>query len=245
MKPQKFIVVSDPHGKEADQTAIAATLSFVREFRPAIQIIAGDVWNFAAIRKGAGEDEQAESMQDDFDDGSRFVDAFFLGGSKNYLMMGNHDARVWDLCRDSKAVRRNFGERMVADIEKTAKRNKAELVPYDSRLGIVELGHLKVIHGYHAGIGACRTHAQIYGNCIFGHVHSIEAYQVPGIEQREARAIGCLCKLDQDYINRKTAKLRWAHGWAYGWLFDDGTYQLHQARSVKGKFYASTEIKTY
>jgi hypothetical protein len=119
------------------------------------------------------------------------------------------------------------------------------MLPYDAELGIYELGKLTVLHGYHAGVGATRMHANIYGNSLFGHIHTIESAPVASREPAEARSIGCLCRRDMGYINRKTAKLRWAQGWAYGVLFNDGTYQLFQTRNIGGRFYAATEIKSY
>jgi len=244
-KPKRFIVVSDIHGSQADNQATRATLSFTRDFNPDIRVIAGDLWDFSAIRKGASDDERQVSMRDDFDAGADFADAFFEKGRENHLMLGNHDVRAHDLCHSPDAVLRDLGMKMVEDINYVASRNKAKLWPYDSRYGVMEIGFLKVVHGYHTGASACAHHSRIYGNVIFGHVHSVEAFQTPGLKQQEARAIGCLCKLDQDYADRKTGKLRWAHGFAYGWLFEDSTYQLHQARSVEGKFYASKEITAY
>jgi len=245
MSIKKFMVVCDIHGHQLDATATNAALAFAKDFNPEIRVIAGDLWDFSAIRKGASDEERKISMADDFEAGTRFADSFFKGGKQNTLMLGNHDVRVYDLTLSTDAVRRDLGEKMVQDIGMVAKKNKAALVPYDSRTGVINIGHLSVVHGFHTGVGACASHSRIYGNVIFGHVHSIESFQTPGLKQQEARAIGCLCRLDQDYVNRKTGKLRWAHGWAYGWLFEDGTYQLHQARSVEGKFYASGEIKVY
>jgi hypothetical protein len=119
------------------------------------------------------------------------------------------------------------------------------MLPYDSDLGVLRLGKLSVLHGFHAGVSACRTHATIYGNCLHGHIHSIEVASVASREPVEARSIGCLCLRDMDYVNKKTGKLKWAQGWAYGILFADGTYQLFQARNINGQFYAASEIKTY
>lgn len=244
-EPLRFIVVSDVHGDEQDHAATAAALAFTKDFNPDIRVIAGDLWDFSAIRNGASEKERTKSMEADFAAGEDFANCFFRGGRKNHLMLGNHDVRVYDLESSPDAARSGLGKRMVADIKRVAKDNSAKLWPYDSRYGVLEIGHLKVVHGYHTGASACASHSRIYGNVIFGHVHSIESFQTPGLKQQEARAIGCLCKLDQDYADRKTGKLRWAHGFAYGWLFADGTYQLNQARSVDGKFYASHEIQSY
>jgi hypothetical protein len=184
-------------------------------------------------------------MAEDYEDGVIFANRFFKGGKENHLMMGNHDVRAFDLSQSCDGVKGDLGQRMVLDIEALARKNKAKLWPYDSRLGVLEIGKLKVVHGYHTGMSACATHSRIYGNVIFGHVHSIESFQTPGLQQQEARAIGCLCKLDMDYVNRKTGKLRWAHGWAAGYLFEDGTYTLWQIRGINGKFYAPTGLQCF
>lgn len=244
-KPKKFIVASDIHGDKQDPYAVEACLRFVSDFKPDIRVIAGDLFEFAAIRSGASNEERSESMSADFGAGSGFANRFFAGGRENHLMLGNHDVRAYDFARCVDATRRELGERMVDDIKRLARKCRARIYPYDSRHGVMEIGRLKVVHGFHTGMAACAHHSRIYGNVIFGHVHSIESFQTPGLSQQEARAIGCLCRLDMDYADRKTGKLRWAHGWAYGWLFPDGTYQLHQARSIEGRFYASTQITAY
>ncbi len=80
-----------------DKRATDACLAFTRDFRPEIRVIAGDLWDFAAIRKGASEDERAKSMRDDFASGAAFARNFFKGGKENHLMLGNHDVRIYDL----------------------------------------------------------------------------------------------------------------------------------------------------
>lgn len=244
-KPRRFVIVSDIHGDEADPRACAAALAFTADFKPDIRVIAGDLWNFAAIRKGADAKDRGRRMASDFEAGQSFAQRFFAGPGEKHLMLGNHDVRPWDMLDTQDAVIHELGERMVADIKAVATRAGAKLWPYDSREGVLKLGHLTIVHGYHTGANAAASHSRIYGNVVFGHVHSIESYQTPGLRQQEARAIGCLCKLNPDYANRKTGKLRWSHGWGYGFLFSDGTYQIHQARDVGGKFYASTEIHAY
>ena len=242
---KRFTICSDVHGSLLDTVATKACLSFVREYKPEIRVIAGDLFDFAAIRKGATDDERALSMRDDFEAGSRFALEFFKGGKENHLMLGNHDVRAWDLRDSTDAVRADLGQMMVRDIEGLARGCKAKLWPYDSREGVLEIGHLKVVHGYHTGVSACASHSRIYGNVVFGHVHSIENYQTPGLRQQEARAIGCLCNLNPDYANRKTGKLRWAHGWAAGHVFEDGTYSIFQVRGVNGQFHAPSAFRFY
>lgn len=242
---KRFVIAPDVHGSEQDYEATSAILRFTKEFKPEVRIIAGDLWDFAAIRNGATPEEKAQSMAIDFMAGCDFASTFFKGGKENHLLLGNHDVRLWDMAQSLDATKRDLAERMIADVMGHVKKWNAKLWPYDSRHGVLRLGHLTVVHGYHTGANACAAHARIYGNVVFGHIHSIEAFQTPGLDQKEARSIGCLCKLDMDYAARKTGKLKWAQGWAYGWLHDDGTYTIHQARKIGDKFYASTDIKAY
>lgn len=242
---KRFVIAPDIHGSEQDPYAVEAIHRFVGDFKPEIRIIAGDLWDFAAIRNGASPEEKAQSMATDFAAGCYFANRFFHGGKENHLMLGNHDVRVYDMAQCQDGAKRDLATRMVDDIRALAKKNKATLWPYDSRHGVLKIGHLTVIHGYHTGANACATHARIYGNVVFGHIHSIESFQTPGLEQKEARSIGCLCRLDMDYASRKTGKLKWSHGWAAGMIFDDGTYSIFQARSINGKFVCPTQFKEY
>ena len=244
-KPRRFVVCSDNHGDMADATATEALFAFIADYKPVIRIHAGDNWDFRQLRRGVSDDEKAASLQDDWDCGARFLERFFKGGTTNIFLRGNHDERLWDFRESATGLLRDYAADGIKRVEGMMKRLGAKMLPYDAELGIYELGKLTVLHGYHCGVGAARQHANIYGNSIFGHVHTIESAPVASREPAEARSIGCLCRRDMSYINRKTAKLRWAQGWAYGVLFDDGTYQLFQTRNIGGRFYAATEIKTY
>lgn len=242
---QRFIVVSDNHGDMADAASVGALWSFMKEWKPFHRIHAGDNYDFRNLRKGASDEEKAASLADDWEAGNDFLRRFFDGGASNHFLRGNHDERIYDFAGNATGVMRDYANDGIKQLEATVKKCRAKMLPYDSDLGVLDLGKLSVLHGFHAGVGACRTHAAIYGNAIFGHVHTIETASVASREPAEARSIGCLCKRDMDYVNKKTGKLRWAQGWAYGLLFQDGTYQLFQTRNIGGQFYAATEIKTF
>jgi predicted phosphodiesterase len=243
---KRFVIVSDIHGSQADPRATAAALAFTKYYKPEIRVIAGDLWDFPALRAGADDNDRSVSMAEDYEAGRQFAREFYRGGKENHFLHGNHDMpRVERLMGSPDAVKRDLGERMATDIGNTMRECNAKTYPYDARHGVLNIGHLKVVHGFHTGAGAAATHSRIYGNVVYGHAHSIETYQTPGLNQQEARCIGCLCRLDMDYTNHKTGKLRWAHGWAAGWVFPDGTYQINQIRGVNGKFHAATEIKEF
>lgn len=246
MKPQRFIVVADNHGDMADETVCGALFAFIKDFKPEIRIHAGDNWDFRNLRKGASDDEKAASLVDDWEGGADFLRRFFDGGRCNHFLRGNHDERLWHFSESATGLLRDYSRDGIRRVEQLVGAAKAKMLPYDSAKGVLDLGALRIIHGYHAGVGAARAHANVYRNCLFGHVHTIESSPVASLEPAEARSIGCLCKRDMDYINAKTGKLRWAQGWAYGLLIDGGaSYQVWQARVIGGRVYAATGVRSY
>jgi predicted phosphodiesterase len=242
---QRFIVVSDNHGDMADAASVGALWSFIKDWKPELRVHAGDAYDFRNLRRGASDEEKAASLADDWEAGNDFLRRFFEGGTSNHFLRGNHDERLYEFRNSCSGMLRDYAGDGIKQMEAVVKKCRAKMLPYDSDLGVLRLGKLSVLHGFHAGISACRTHAAIYGNCLHGHIHSIEVASVASREPVEARSIGCLCKRDMDYVNKKTGKLKWAQGWAYGLLFSDGTYQLFQTRNINNQFYAATEIKTY
>lgn len=242
---RRFVVVSDNHGDMQDEASVAALWEFLKDYQPEIRVHAGDNWDFRNLRRGATDDEKAASLEEDWEHGADFLRRFFEGGISNHFLRGNHDERMWDFRNSATGLLRDYAAEGIRRIEAMVKQSRAKMLPYDSAIGVLSLGKLSVVHGYHAGIGAVRQHAAVYGNVLFGHVHTIESAPVPSIEPAEARSIGCLCIRDMDYINKKTGKLRWANGWGYGLVFPDGTYQLFQTRKLNGRFYAATGIESY
>ncbi len=245
MKSEPLIVVSDNHGDMQDEPSVEAFFDFMADWKPTIRVHAGDNWDFRNLRRGASDDEKAASLEDDWQAGSDFITRLFDGGKRNHFLRGNHDERLWNFAGSATGLLRDYANDGIKRIEALMRKTKARMQPYDAALGVLELGKLSVVHGYHCGVGACRQHAAIYRNVLFGHVHTIESSPVAAMEPAEARSIGCMCRRDMDYINAKTAKLRWGNGWAYGLLFEDGTYQLFQARKINGRFYAASKIETY
>jgi hypothetical protein len=130
------------------------------------------------------------------------------------------------------------------DIEARCAKLRCEMLPYHKRLGVLRLGHLKLLHGFFAGVTAPRQHALTYGACLHGHTHTIDEASVPGLERRTARAVGALCKLDMPYNSRMPVTLRHAHGWAYGVLHEKtGDYHVWQASKIADTWLLPTEVQ--
>jgi predicted phosphodiesterase len=244
MLSRRFVVASDSHGDQIDPATESALLSFVRDFKPQVRIHAGDVFDFRNLRRGASDDEKAHSLEDDWQMGSDFMRRFFDGGSQNHFLRGNHDERLWNFAHSATGLLRDYAHDGIARVEKLVKQSRAKMLPYDSRLGVLKLGALKVIHGYAAGIGAARKHGIVYRNCLFGHTHNCD---VAGAESdegvSEARGIGACCRLDMPYNAHQTGKLRHQNAFCYGLLFEDGTYQINQAKKIDGRFYVASDFR--
>jgi predicted phosphodiesterase len=246
MNGKCFSIVSDTHGDEIDPVMETKFFDWLADYKPTIRIHAGDVFDFRALRNGASLEEKQQSMSSDLEAGLSFIKRYFKTGSEKWLLWGNHDDRLFELARAGDGPLQDHAKNILKDINKVLNSLKVKTLPYDSRNGVLQIGHLKVIHGYHVGVGAAKQHATIYGNVMFGHVHSQDCCPVPSLHGPSlAMGIGCLCHIDMPYNKRHTNKLRHQQGWIYGVLFPNGQYSAHQAKRVGDQIVAANSFKIY
>lgn len=240
MSWDRFLFCSDLHGDHADHAAVRRLLAFKQEFKPKHVIFGGDLWDFRPLRKGASSEERAESMASDFNAGMGFLKAYFPKGQaseKRYFLRGNHCERLWELAERGDGLIADHAIQGIQQIDQSLTDLHIQMLPYHKRHGILQLGHAKFLHGFHAGIHAARQSALVYGACLMGHVHTVSSYSIPGLESRTARAVGCLCSLDLDYMARTPSSLAQRHGWAYGVINSKtGDYFSHQAECINGEW---------
>lgn len=240
MSWKRFTAGFDLHGDRQDSTAVKAFFEFDKLWKPDIRVFGGDLIDLRPLRKGASAEERAESMRADVDAGIAFLKQW----KPDYWVRGNHCERLWETAHCKDGVVADYAQRGVQDFEALCARLKTKMLPYHKRDGVLRLGHLKILHGFHGGIYAARQTALIYGSALFGHIHCIDEHAIPGLERRVARACGCLCALDMDYNARQPNTLRQAHGWAYGVLNEKtGDYHVWQAERIGEKWLLPTEIK--
>lgn len=241
MSYQRFVIATDLHGDMQDSGAVNALMRFIRDWKPRHRICLGDVWDFRALRTKASEEEKRESLKADFDAGLAWLEQF---APNHDLLLGNHDVRLWDRAALDNGPLADYCGELVSRVDGLLARSRVAVRPYHKRLGVLRLGHLKLLHGFYAGVTAARQHALAYGSCLFGHIHAIDEASVPGMERRVARAIGALCLLDMDYNRGSVNTLRYANGWAYGVVDDSsGDYQVFQAESVNGKYVVADGVR--
>jgi len=212
---KKFIVAADNHGSMVSDEAKIKLLDFCKTWKPDYRIHLGDLWDFSPIRRGASQEEKSEGIADDYQMGLQFLDEY----KPNYLALGNHDDRIWQLAKHSgDGIIKERCEDLVAASEAEFKKRKINFVPYsvDKYLQMPE-GGPKLIHGFLAGMNPAKAHFERFGSCIFGHVHAPSTYVAKHIEQGQAMAIGCMADIEQmTYAERYPNRLGWRNGWAYG-----------------------------
>lgn len=223
-----------------DPRAARTFFEFVKFWKPEIRIHGGDNWDFRHLRKNASDEEKREPIGNDLRAGADFIREY----NPTKFLRGNHDERLWNLARstDDGKLRNWCG--LTLDFIRDSLPDGCEMFPYHKRLGVLRLGHLKVIHGYFSGITAAKRSAEVYGSVIGGHTHAIDQYSIPGLERRIGRACGCLCQLDMDYNRAHPQTLRQAHGFAYGFLMPSGAYVMYQAEDVDDCWFFPTEFQT-
>ena len=238
-----FIFATDLHGDHQNPRAVDALLSFNSQFDPDIRIFGGDLFDFRAIRRGAGKAEQSDSMCADVEAGLQFLENF----RPNIFLRGNHDERLWDtaLFTDSGLVR-DAAEAGIRSISQKCRGIKCKMLPYDSRKGIYQMGKITFLHGYHTGMYATKKHAEVYavpgGVVLHGHTHSIQSFRVARLGGATGMAVGCLADLNPEYNRHQTARLMHEHGFAYG--FSDGaSWEVFQAKpNINKKWVVASKL---
>lgn len=247
MALETFVIFGDPHGDEINPVMRDAFLSFLSDFKPKILVNAGDNWNFSHLRGKASPKDLNTSAKADWEAGEHFFLRAMAYGKRRFFLRGNHDERLWDTLHGSQlAVVREAAQTGIERIEGLVAKRKVVMLPYHSRLGILEVDGLRVLHGYAAGVGAARRFAQVYGSCAFAHTHSMDVAPVERWpEVSVAYGTGCLMTPEQGYNSRDIGKLRHENGWLFGFVKDDKATFFQAKLHKDGKVYASTEIKAY
>ena len=241
-KWKKFVGGWDIHGDKQSPDANRVFFKFIDDFKPDIRICGGDVWDFRPLRKKASEEEKRESMVTDFKAGKRWLEQF----KPDYFLRGNHDERLWELAEKDCGVMSDYAYDGIGEITALLKHFNCRMLPYHKRDGVLRLGSLKCIHGFHVGVYASRQVALIYGSCLFGHTHALDEHAIPGLERRVARNVGCLCELDLDYASRMPNTLKQAHGFPFGVVNrKTGAYHMFQAEEIDGKWIIPSDVKIY
>jgi hypothetical protein len=237
--PRRFIAAFDNHGDQADAAAVQVFHDFCAVWKPEIRIHGGDCFDLRPIRRGAGDEERNESMVADVEAGLTFMSRL----RPTHWLRGNHDERLWDMVQSDHGGTAHLAGLLINNILDHL--DGVQILPYDAKRGILQMGRLRFVHGYHHSLTAARLAAQLYGSVVMGHVHAVDYCSVPDPEHRGGWTSGCLCNLRMPYNRAHPNTLRQSHGFMYGMIHDNGDYNVYQAQAINGMWLLPTEMKDY
>ena len=223
-----------------DAKAVAAFFKFKDAFQPDIRICGGDIYDLRPLRRKCDEHERREGLKDDIDAGNSFLERYL----PHYHILGNHEGRLWHLAERAEGILLEYANAAIADFEKRARAMRCKVLPYDKREGVLKLGDLSFVHGYASGVSAARTHAQVYGDVVFGHIHRPSQFTVPGHPKpHTGYSTGCLCKLDMGYDSAHIGSLAHRHGFAYGVVNErTGSFKVFSAEEMEGVWLMPSDL---
>lgn len=246
-RAQRFVIVADTHGDHIDPEVRDSFFSAMKDFRPDVVIHAGDLFNFDYLRRGASLGDENASASADWEAGVSFFKELFSYGSQRFYLQGNHCARLEQTFHSTtKEAVRLHAAQGIRDIENMVRKHKVHMKPYDSRVGVLDLNGLRVLHGFACGVGAARKLAQVYGDCCYGHTHSLDTVTVEKWpEPVTAMGTGCLMTLDPHYNKHMIGKLKHQQGWVQGIIVNGKAFPFAVKKQSDGKFYAAQDYKAY
>lgn len=236
---RKFIFASDLHGDMQDEGAVKALQTATRDFKPHLKIFGGDLVDARPLRRGASAEEQAEGMAYDWRAGIRFL----YDWKPTHVLLGNHDKRIYDLAQGSQGIKTEYAWKGVQELEKAFAKIHAHWLPYH-KTSVLKFGDLSFLHGFYHGVNATRQHANVYGSCIFGHIHAVDMFSAPSVKRRVAMSAGCLCSLDMHYNAHMPTSLRHGHGFIMGHINEKtGDWVAWQVEEIGNQWHIPTKIK--
>jgi 3',5'-cyclic AMP phosphodiesterase CpdA len=206
-----FFVISDTHGDLVSESLVDKALEHRSQIKPDITIHLGDAFDFRWLRMGASEDERAEDIRRDIEQGLMVLERF----KPDVFLWGNHDHRL-NVCRERGKVDGPLRAFCNDIIESIADLRIPLVFPYCSSEGVFELGPMRFVHGYSHGQSALTTAARTYGKVMMGHIHYADQVTVASYDGAKAWSVACMFDASPDYIRKSPAQLRWSQGWAWG-----------------------------
>ncbi len=221
---KRIFIGFDRHAPHHDPQVDKIALDFIADFKPHIVVAGGDWQTVDQVSNFDNEDEC--TMAHEFAMNREAVRKF---GVTHYLE-GNHEERL----------RRVGGLdprlRSMLDLETNLrlKEQHIPLIPYHPRQGVLQFGHLRILHGFFANEYMAKKMASIYGTCVFGHTHRFQTFQAKSaFESHCGFAIGMMGKLDQPYTENR-APLGWCQGFCFGYIRRNGWFNLYPVRIYQG-----------
>ena len=213
---KRLVIVADNHGNAICKDTEAKLFEVITQFKPDIRIHLGDFMNLNALRLGASNEEKREGMRDDIQEGLAFLNKF----KPDVLTEGNHDWRLTRDLNNNCAVKREWCEDRIKEIQAVTKSLKTNVFGWGVKRGVYEIAGQKMLHGYANGsASATRTMAAKFGPCVHGHNHTGDIILMDTYDHQGKFAQSCPSMCDNDtmeYQLGQTSSFRHISGFALG-----------------------------
>jgi len=228
-KMLRVVAAGDTHIPYAYEPAISILLGFLRDYKPDIVVLLGDIVDFYAISRFAKDPGRKTELQSDIDKTAQFLADVRKAtpDSRIVYIEGNHSHRLtkylWRTAPELYSLK-VLSLPIVFELD----RLEIEMVPYGTEFRI---GPLLFVHGdvvrKRAGATAQALLEKYRANVVTGHVHRLGGvYRTWQDECLVGIEAGCLCSLDQEYVHKPD----WQHGFVSLQVMGDKdwSFQLHK-----------------
>jgi len=234
---RKGIYITDTHWQQDVplHASYLAVKSFAKYFKPDIVVHGGDLgeWEFLmSINERKLQLISGKTYLREYDVINRELDFWKpLPKEKLYLLLGNHDERVY------KAIEKNPMIEGSLEWENRVDLKGVHFARWRQPDQPVRIGIPYFAHGWYTNLHHAKKHLESFsGNIIYGHVHKFqEASKLLHAQNQEiqAWAIGCLRDRNPDWI---AGPNEWQNGFALFYLNGKKTFNVYPVNIINGTF---------
>lgn len=233
---ERAVFIPDVHVPYHDGEAVGCALEFIKDFKPQHVFIIGDFIDMYQVSRFNKDPRRRLTLQDDLFEAQMLLEriAKITPNAKRYYIQGNHEARL-----------RNFLWSTAAELSGLKALEVPALLDLD-RLGFkyvsagwMEWHGILVKHGnlvsQKSGYTAHREMERNGMSGVSGHTHraSKVALRMQGGFYTWVE-LGCLCKLNPEYLEGMLAN--WVHGIGFAYIKSSGQlFELDVKLIVNGK----------
>jgi len=235
---KKYLIIGDTHVPYVNVPSIKSILMMMEDVKFDGFIALGDIMDMSPIShwlKNKKKTLENKRMLTDYAEGNKLLDEFdsrLPKGCDKRFFYGNHEDWYYQLIEEYPAL-----EGLLEPATELKLKERGYIV-YDEINHIEKIGRLAFTHGiYHAQNFVKKHIDELKTNVLFAHLHTPRERFACSPAKEIAIAgycIGCLCDLSPDYMKNRPNS--WVHGFGVVYFYDDGYFDVHLGRIVKGKF---------
>lgn len=241
---QKVLFVPDIHAPYQDKKCLESLITFIKYFNPEIIFIMGDCVDFYAVSKFVKDPLRALRLQKEIDEAHDILKQIrdAAKNAKITLIRGNHEARMqkylWTTAKELSGLR---------SMEVSELLGLSELDIKYANTGRVDFKEIIVKHGSivrkfsaYTAKGEMENHG-VSGVSVHTHRAGVN-YLTNDSGYHVWFELGCICKLQADYLEGQTPN--WQQGWGVGYFKNHSRrFQIEFIPYVCGKaFYQGREF---